>query len=375
MAVTSGFYNSLNGDRKYNAEDMSSLFDGIINDGVFATIGQAFKVSPNSGNSIIVDIGKAWFNGKYVKNDALLPIDCSEAELLQDRYDAVVIEVDKSDSVRDGDIKVVFGTPSTEPVYPTLTKSEMVNQYPIAYILRPAGSTEITASNIINRVGTSECPYVTGLLSVMTIDNIVAQWEAQWDEWFSNEKTEASSEADQYMAEAQASFETWFDSLQLVLEGDVATSLAESIATLQSQLDNLMVSTEMIEDCAVTDPKLADNAVTTTKIADGAITAGKLGPDAVTKDNIDVYAVQTEHIEPGAIVASKIADGTVTIAELADNVLIPENIKTAGTLGAKVLANASAVLTYNARQLRNVLFCTSTSNISVSNGDIVHLYE
>ena len=44
MSVTSGFFNSLHGDRRYNAEQMSAIFDGIINDGVFANIGTAFSI-------------------------------------------------------------------------------------------------------------------------------------------------------------------------------------------------------------------------------------------------------------------------------------------------------------------------------------------
>lgn len=48
---------------------------------------------------------------------------------------------------------------------------------------------------------------------------------------------------------------------------------------------------------------------------------------------------------------------------------------TAGTLAGKVLANATAVTTYTNRQVRNILFCTSTSGISVANGDVIHLYE
>ena len=34
MSVSSGFFNSLNGDRKYNAAQMSAIFDGLIIDGV-----------------------------------------------------------------------------------------------------------------------------------------------------------------------------------------------------------------------------------------------------------------------------------------------------------------------------------------------------
>ena len=44
MAVTYGFYDSTGGDRKYNALQMGSIFDGIIQDGVYANIGNAFQV-------------------------------------------------------------------------------------------------------------------------------------------------------------------------------------------------------------------------------------------------------------------------------------------------------------------------------------------
>lgn len=44
MSVTYGFYNSIKGDRKYNALEMSSIFDGIIVDGVYMSIGDALNV-------------------------------------------------------------------------------------------------------------------------------------------------------------------------------------------------------------------------------------------------------------------------------------------------------------------------------------------
>ena len=34
MSLTSGFFDSLNGDRKYNTLQLSSIFDGIISEGV-----------------------------------------------------------------------------------------------------------------------------------------------------------------------------------------------------------------------------------------------------------------------------------------------------------------------------------------------------
>ena len=52
MALTYGFYNSQNGDRMYDATDISSIFDGIIKDGVFMSIGDAFIVSAAIGMQV-----------------------------------------------------------------------------------------------------------------------------------------------------------------------------------------------------------------------------------------------------------------------------------------------------------------------------------
>ena len=58
MALTYGFYNSQNGDRTYDAADISSIFDGV-NDGVFMSIGDAFIVSAANGMQVTVGSGRA----------------------------------------------------------------------------------------------------------------------------------------------------------------------------------------------------------------------------------------------------------------------------------------------------------------------------
>lgn len=239
MSVTSGFFNSLNGDRRYNAEQMSAIFDGIINDGVFANIGTAFGVKADTGNVITIGIGRAWFNSTWLLNDAILPITADASEVLLDRYDAVVIEIDHSDSVRAGSIKVIKGTPSSSPQRPTMTSTLDVHQYPLAYIYRKAGSNEITQSDITSMIGTSSCPYITGILQVLNIDNIVAQWQDQWNQWFTKETEAGNNQMAQWMADTQLTYNTWFGNLQTILEGDVAANLAQQILELQNKFGTL----------------------------------------------------------------------------------------------------------------------------------------
>lgn len=187
MSLTYGFFNSLNGDRKYDALQMSQIFDGIIMDGVYEQIGNKLMVRENSGMMISIDTGRAWFNHTWTYNDALLPLTLEPSELVVDRIDAIVLDVDSSLSMRRNDILIVKGTPSSTPNPPTLIKDDSEHhwQYPLAYILVKAGVEEIKQADITNRVGSIECPFVTGPLKTMSIDAMVAQWEGQFMDWFS----------------------------------------------------------------------------------------------------------------------------------------------------------------------------------------------
>ena len=73
MALTSGFYNSIDGDRTYDAEQMSSIFEGIIRDGVLMGIGNMFSVRVANETKAWLNIGtgRAWFNGKWINNDSV----------------------------------------------------------------------------------------------------------------------------------------------------------------------------------------------------------------------------------------------------------------------------------------------------------------
>lgn len=239
MSVTSGFFDSLNHDRRYNARQMSAIFDGIINDGVFANIGEAFKITADSGVTINIGVGKAWFNSAWVYNDALLPITLEGSEVVLDRIDAVVIEVDHNESVRMGGIKIIKGTPSSSPKRPNMANDSKKRQCPLAYIYRKAGSTTITQANITNMVGTSECPYITGILQVQNIDNIVAQWNDQWNQWYATKIAETDTDASELLAEMKSEFDIWFNDIQTLLDDDVATALAAQVAELQGKFDTL----------------------------------------------------------------------------------------------------------------------------------------
>ena len=218
MGVTYGFYNSLNGDRKYNAEQVSSLFDGLIIDGVFASIGTAFAVKATTGVTVNVGIGKAWFNHTWTLNDSILPLEAPEAEVLLDRIDAVVLEVNSTDSVRANSIKFVKGEPSSSPSNPSLVNEGTIHQYPLCYIYRKFGSSSITQADITNMVGTESTPFVTAMLQTVSLDELLGQWQNELDQFVD----EQQKEVNQWISSEQESFTTWIDQMKEDLQNEQA---------------------------------------------------------------------------------------------------------------------------------------------------------
>lgn len=184
MAITYGFYNSKDGDRKYYARQVSKIVDSLVKDGIFMHIGEHLNVKQGTGMQVLVEPGFAWFNHTWTENDADYPLTIEESDLLQPRIDAIVLEVDESLAVRANAIKVIKGAPASEPQKPTLTNTAEVHQCPLAYVSVATGASQITNANIENRIGMKDCPFVTGILETINIGTLIQEWEAQFDEWF-----------------------------------------------------------------------------------------------------------------------------------------------------------------------------------------------
>lgn len=242
MSVSSGFFNSLNGDRKYNAAQMSAIFDGLIIDGVFASIGTAFAVKAAGGLTVNVGVGKAWFDHTWTVNDSILPMTAPEAEVLLDRIDAVVLEVNGMESVRENTIKFVKGNPSSAPSRPTLTNEGNVHQYPLCYIYRKYGTAVINQADITPMVGTESTPFVTGILQTISLDELLGKWQDELDRF-----TDArSQEVDDWIAQEESDFTTWFDKMkadlqqeQTVLDQWIASEQADFLAWYNQMKDQL----------------------------------------------------------------------------------------------------------------------------------------
>lgn len=283
MSVSSGFFNSLNGDRKYNAAQMSAIFDGLIIDGVFASIGTAFAVKAAGGLTVNVGVGKAWFDHTWTVNDSTLPMTAPEAEVLLDRIDAVVLEVNGMESVRENTIKFVKGNPSSAPSRPTLTNEGNVHQYPLCYIYRKYGTAVINQADITPMVGTESTPFVTGILQTISLDELLGKWQDELDrftdarskevdDWIAQEETVL----DQWIASEQADFLAWYNQMKDQLSGDVAGNLQLEID--KEEVKRILLvgfedgTKEFSDDGTVITSTASDGRTLTKTFSDGFLT-------------------------------------------------------------------------------------------------------
>lgn len=188
MAVTSGFFNSVNHDRLYDAEQLSSIFDGIITDGVYENFGDGLRTTAveSADNMVSVGTGRAWFDHTWTLNDTPLTIAIEPANEMVNRIDAIVIDVDRRKDVRENSIIYLKGPVAEgEAKPPTFLDEDLHKQYPICYINRPPGATgPMNQSEIEYAVGTDKCPVITGILEAQNLDALWQQLDAEFNEWW-----------------------------------------------------------------------------------------------------------------------------------------------------------------------------------------------
>jgi hypothetical protein len=179
-----GFFNSVSGDRKYDADDISNFFFNLISDGVLANPADNLKVVQRSGMTVSVEAGYAMIKAKYYKAESanVLTIDPADAD--NPRIDRVCIGLNYS--ARNLSLYVKKGTAAASPTAPELTRTAGVLwEICLAEIAVGAGATAITTADIADkRADTTVCGYITGLIEQIDTTDLFAQFTAAFYQWF-----------------------------------------------------------------------------------------------------------------------------------------------------------------------------------------------
>lgn len=165
-------------DRNYNADDISSFFSIIWENGI---VKDGLKVeAANDGLKINVNVGYAAIKGKGYQNDSIKQFTLNTAPTGSNpRYDYIVLRYNKNVGVRETKLYLVEGT-STIPTAATLNRSGDIYELMLAYIKVDPNVTSITQAKITDTRGnTSLCGWFTAVKGYDNYyDAIVQQYES-----------------------------------------------------------------------------------------------------------------------------------------------------------------------------------------------------
>ena len=202
MAVRYGYFNSVDGDRKYNAEDMTMYFKGLVSDGIYQTIGNMFAVTATSGLTVSIGTVRALVNMHWIECDAPFTITFDAASVSSDTYQLIVLRCNLADNMRS--VGVFTKTSSDGTI--SLTNNDTVTELCIARVRIRANASSISQSDIRDYRGSSYCPWITGLIKQVDVSQLNAQFYKYYEE--------QTAELEAYMTEQKASFDSWLASLQ-----------------------------------------------------------------------------------------------------------------------------------------------------------------
>ena len=219
--IRAGFFDSVNGDRKYYASDMVMPYTRIVTEGIFGqnnTEEKAtdFLVSKNPENEkqVIVSKGMGVLNRRWFELEQDLPISIEQNTTLSPRIDSIIISCDNSNSGRKVSIDYRLGNGGT---HPALISSEDVKELRICDITVQSNSSG-GAISITDTRATSECPIIVGLIKELDAEDFLnqfkntyntwyAQVQAQWNEYYQN----TGESWDSYFNATKTAWESWLN--------------------------------------------------------------------------------------------------------------------------------------------------------------------
>jgi hypothetical protein len=232
--VRSGFYDAINYDRLYSADDMNKPYSRVVADGVFATqygtpSDDLQVVSAGDGMKISVLKGQGICGAKWFENDAAIIITVPSNTTIYKRIDSVLMQVDKTSSGRVGSIVYRTGEASATPVPPDINTAAGLVEYRLANLEISSNAVSITNSVITDLRGSSECPWVTGLITQVDTSTLWQQYAAAFQEYFA----ESTKDFEEYCDRQKESWEEFIGQLteELTVTPNILTYTSTYSAT------------------------------------------------------------------------------------------------------------------------------------------------
>lgn len=217
MTIKSSFFNSVSGDRIYDASDFASYFASFIGNGVFPNPSNNLQVLAVNGNvlRVSVSVGQGFINGYYALNDAPLQLQLSPADGNLSRIDRVVLALNTTN--REITAYVKTGALNSNPVAPALVRNGPIYELALGDIRVSPNTTSVTQANITDTRPSNElCGFVSGVINQVDTTTLFNQYQEAFNE---------------FTTQQQQDFTDWLAQIEAQLDGNTAGNLQNQINT------------------------------------------------------------------------------------------------------------------------------------------------
>ena len=180
-------------DRAVDEDFIASYFKGMFTNGIYPSPSNNFQVVANTGMSVKIRAGSGLFEGRHAYDTEEYSITLDAANASLPRIDSIVVRYDAVNRLIER--YKITGTAATSPTAPAVTSSTDVHEYLLATIEVAAGTTSITSANITDQRGSDSCGYVRIIPETFDINDLYAQNNALFTDWFRSVKNQLSTDA------------------------------------------------------------------------------------------------------------------------------------------------------------------------------------
>lgn len=217
-------------DRAISSAPLRELIRRLFSDGVLPDIASNLQVQyvgstriagtvdgDSDSYNVVVNAGFGVCAGCLKLQENYYGLTMNIANTSNPRIDTVVLRLDDNDAVRSCDFHIVQGTPSPNPVAPTLTRNSSVWEIGLADLYKPS---VVSSTSPVTVTDTRLDPNRCGVISSIS-------------EFDTSELYRQIQDAlTRYQTVTEAEFEAWFESMRDQLSEDAAGNLQNQIGFL-----------------------------------------------------------------------------------------------------------------------------------------------
>lgn len=234
-------------DRVYDSSDMMEPYSNVVTDGIFAyesnvgggdgelEVGFACSPHDSEANTVTLGVGKGIINGHWFNLDHSQNIEVAQNSSLTTRVDSIIVQCNTQ--MLDRAVYLIYrqGT-ATHPALET--NDSTIFEFRLWDINVPSNQLEGSIS-VTDMRGTDECPYITGLLQQLSLDERLNKFDEDVENKLNQYDQDLQDKLDSYDSQFNEKIDGYTEQVNTLIQ-NTNTTITNKIQEFENEADEKM---------------------------------------------------------------------------------------------------------------------------------------